>query len=272
MRAWDRGRTHGSPAPPTAIPHRSSRRDPALRAPPSISSETSCPDGRLARHNFNLPASVTPRELLRRWHPNPGSASGVASKRDPRRAWCELSSDATPSRSRLSKATVIPALQIGGRAVGRTRHVGALAGDPDFLPVLAVSAGLPRRPGKRSPRHICEVASFGVPGQQFIEPQRKMCLAAKLRITPRLRPSINACSTMSREVDSAAARSAMLRSGRVTANPCWSSTSFLLRSERCSTSTFGVLAVRRNAAGTVMWSLVGFRSESSWMLSAVSCE
>ncbi len=91
-------------------------------------------------------------------------------------------------------------------------------------------------------------------------------------ITPRLRPSIRACSTMSREVDSAAARSAMLRRGRVTSNPCRGSTSFSSRFERCSTSTFGVLAVRRNAAGTVMWSLAGFRSESSWMLSAVWCE
>ena len=53
---------------------------------------------------------------------------------------------------------------------------------------------------------------------------------------------------------------------------CRGSTSFSFRFERCRTSTFGVLAVRRNAAGTVMWSLVGFRSESSWMLSAVWCE
>ena len=42
---------------------------------------------------------------------------------------------------------------------------------------------------------------------------------------------------MSREVDSATARSAMLRRGRVTANPCRGSTSLSLRFDRCSTSS-----------------------------------
>jgi hypothetical protein len=88
-------------------------------------------------------------------------------------------------------------------------------------------------------------------------------------ISPRRRPSVSACSTMSRETDSVPTRSAMAHSGRVTAKPCRCSTSFSPRHARCSSSIFGAFALRRNAAGTVMCNLAGFTSESSWMLSAV---
>ena len=86
---------------------------------------------------------------------------------------------------------------------------------------------------------------------------------SRMVISPRCRRDVSARSIISRETDSAAARSVMAWSGRVTAKPCFCSTSFLLRVHRCRISIFGDFALLRNVSGTVICSFVGFKSESS---------